>query len=146
MEQGMLAGQDAGETLMKTLCVRVSHFCGTLFAALFVVSLFAVGAAQADIVDDLLAGKPVSVPGEQAEQAESAAETSAENHVVISEEAAPRSPLDAELSAPVIPNGSSVQVTPESSAPISLVPEPSAIALASLALVYFLVFFRRRYG
>lgn len=122
----------------------VALLCGIVWAATIVQG-------QADEVDDLLAGKRV---------------------VTDEEESRTRSPalpsLDGRFSAPLEPvplaDGPSWEAVgkpshtrlvdhsdetdrrlPAPSTSIAMVPEPQAIALGALALLYFLVFFRRRH-
>jgi hypothetical protein len=122
-----------------------------VFAALLIVALgLHTASANADQVDDLLAGKPVKI---ETESGETAPPVVAERVVVPVEEktladeswevvqvdpakaSLENAEADQKLSRPVRP-----------AAAISVVPEPSAIALAALSLVYFLLFFRRRYS
>ncbi len=133
---------------MKATKGAFAHlFCGAIFATSLVAA-----SARADIVDDLLAGKPANDSDAAANESpadSSSAAPAAADRVIVSQETHSvddGTPLHVNLPASVI--------TPEASehhligppAPMNLVPEPSAVVLASLALAYFFVFFRRRYA
>jgi hypothetical protein len=121
----------------------VTLLCGLVWIA-------AAAQVQADEVDDLLAGKPL--PGEEQ------VPEGLPSLPVLAEQFTP--PLEP---APVAP-GTSWEVpashgrlseaaeradrqpaAPAPSASVTMVPEPQAIALAVLALLYFMIFFRRRH-
>lgn len=120
-----------------------------------------VGTARlvtADEVDDLLAGKPVRIvqdPAPVAAQSAPLPETPAVAPLETGPLDSPSSTDEAfwDLSLEGQPNAKFAGPSPPPNnerkpAPatnINLVPEPSAIALAVLALVYFLIFFRRRH-
>ena len=134
------------------------------------LALLIVGgdAVYADQVDDLLAGKLVEIDTSLAQEpvAKPAAGDDASpsalplnrSEMPASQPAAPQNALSQswELTladpepirqAEIAPQAGSEENRP--AAPegvISLVPEPSAIALAAAALAYFLIFFRRRYS
>ena len=122
--------------------------CGALFAA----SLFSVSFARADIVDDLLAGKSVDESRAVAEQDADDAPSDVSDHtdrVIISEESRALeggAELHVKLPSLGIVEHSSETYSSAPGGPMSMVPEPSAIILASLALAYFFVFFRHRYA
>jgi hypothetical protein len=116
------------------------------------VLMLALGqaAASADELDDLLSGSAsgVEVASEPADQPAVAETTSPDS---------PREEVDLDYTnharwQPIValPNsadGVSAQPrTAEAPSAFSAVPEPSAIALALLAFVYFLVFGRRRFA
>lgn len=132
---------------MKVRCVAL--LCGALFVA-------AVALAQADEVDELLSGK-AAVTGEHAPAANQPAAPSLEPAIAV-----PVDPVDVGVAVDTAPwnltidNDPQVPMSGDStgregdrraapSAGVSLVPEPSAVALAALALLYFLIFFRRRH-
>ena len=113
--------------------------------------------AAADAVDDLLAGKPVVIT----QAAPSAAPAPAQDRVLErmikrqsgEEESLSQDPLEVKLTEPsqagLEVTKASAEATPlttPSTASLTLVPEPSAVALAVASLVYFLIFFRRRYS
>lgn len=115
--------------------------------------LIALGQAQvsADELDDLLAGNTSF-----AEQ-ESVAQSELTVTAVSTEGVAPREDVELDYTnhahwQPVValPSGTDnvggQSRAAESPSAFSAVPEPSAIALAMLALVYFLVFGRRRFA
>jgi hypothetical protein len=119
----------------------VTLLCGLLWMA-------AIAQAQADEVDDLLAGKPVATD-EPASQPGPAA--SLDERFSAPFEPAPLTPGTSwevattsrtRLSAST---DAADQQPPAPSASVTMVPEPQAIALAALALLYFLIFFRRRH-
>lgn len=109
--------------------------------------LVATAAVQADEVDDLLAGKPVAIPQSDLSSDPFAAPSlqertvsptlGAEWHATIEQAPAPASRPVAGSTQP------SREAVP--AAGVNLVPEPSAIALGLAAILYFLVFFRRRH-
>jgi hypothetical protein len=117
-----------------------------VFSTVLVLAAFATS-ARADLVDDLLAGKPVSVSASEA-PAEETASTEAARVVLSAEHQAvadDEHPLQVKLpGAPVAEVTETFKTGPAT--PVSLVPEPSAVGLASLALAYFFIFFRRRYA
>ncbi len=132
----------------------------TVCAGAIGFSLFSGTFAAADAVDDLLAGKPVIV-AEEATASKSTAlvnATSASEKMLArfaeeratDEDALSHDPLEVKLSQPTIEGldvaGKDPSAAPMTTAHLSLVPEPSAIALSALSLVYFLIFFRRRYA
>lgn len=141
--------------------------CAILFSAFALLSCLGKSVC-ADQVDDLLAGKPVkidaSVPQEPAtsQAAENdSASVDGQTELSVSQGAVPQdhhSEKSWELTLAGsdqvgqgvdIPSQSGNKANHPAAAPtgaISLVPEPSAIALAAAALVYFLIFFRRRYS
>jgi len=121
------------------------------FAHLYAVFVMALAAAplRADVVDDLLAGKAVDVSSIEAQEEPNPAPPA--SRIVLSDEAREvadhAEPLTVKVpSATIAQEVTSERFMAGPPAPISLVPEPSAIALASLALGYFFVFFRRRYA
>jgi len=125
---------------------RVVLLCGFLLAA-------AVAPAPADEVDDLLAGKAV-VTHKNASPQNRPEPALLENQIVAPAESAALAdglPWDATIGPQ--PHASLTDQSParsghRESAPspaVNLVPEPSAMILATLALLYFLIFFRRRH-
>ena len=124
----------------------------TVVAAVVIltVGILSGSLATADQVDDLLAGKPVKIEDVASETDSSA---SVDDRIVVpvedktladeSWEVAHAEPSHTSLNEAASPR----PLQPIGAVPnISVVPEPSAIALAALALVYFLLFFRRRYS
>jgi hypothetical protein len=112
---------------------------------------FAVVAAPAtgDEVDDLLAGK-AGASGTKSSAELHWSALSNENALVPPLDVMPlpaKAPWEGAVADPaepsVVPEAAPRDETPPSR--VNLVPEPSAILLAVLALVYFLVFFRRRH-
>lgn len=131
--------------------VFFAHFGRAFVPATLSAVLFCTATAKADLVDDLLAGKPVNIPAETATAGatpETRTSDAPSEHVVVSEETPLKDSSALEVKLPTSPilESSSDQVASMPPAPLSLVPEPSAIVLASLALAYFFVFFRRRYA
>jgi hypothetical protein len=123
----------------------VALLCGAIWAA-------AVLQGQADEVDDLLAGKPLATQDKDSQSRLGVTPSLDERfsapleHVPLAEGSA----WDATGTQPRTQFGepSSDQAQnplPAPSASITMVPEPQAIALAALALLYFLIFFRRRH-
>lgn len=123
------------------------------FAAAICCSLlamaFSVVRAHADELDDLLTGPPAVETSATSADASGPLPTTASSPIDQLE----RVDVDYTDHArwqPVValPSGRDAMVKParhsEASSAYSVVPEPSAIALALLALVYFLVFGRRR--
>jgi hypothetical protein len=118
--------------------------------AFLLLSLTAFPApVTADEVDDLLVSRKVEHPKAPSEVLWS-------GPPVQEDAALPLQVLPLAEPAPwegaVVANSAEPAVTPDSAprdptrdSRVNLVPEPSAIALAVLALVYFLVFFRRRH-
>lgn len=107
--------------------------------------------AQADEVDDLLAGKPV-VTGEAAVPVQHFEAPSLQQPIVSplqSATLADEADWDATIKqAPKRRTSADPPQPARESVPpsdISLVPEPSAIALGVAAILYFLIFFRRRH-
>ncbi len=139
--------------------------CAVLLAAIAVLSCFGK-AVYADRVDDLLAGKPVDIEALVAQDElsvrESGAEDSGSSPVAsadeptkshVSQDTAPLADKSWDLALAGSALASHVEIPPlagngqnQPDGVINLVPEPSAIALATAALVYFLIFFRRRYS
>jgi hypothetical protein len=116
------------------------------------LTTFSGAAASADEVDDLLAGKPVLVvpetrpaaplPAPRFDPPSLSAEQAAAMHA--------RAPWEVTISNPAVEPHVSKPATrrllPAREADaITMVPEPAAFALAAAALVYFLIFFRRRH-
>lgn len=123
--------------------MRVALLCGAV--------LLLSSGAQADEVDDLLAGRSIGSSQETsiapAEEAASPSPAEAFDHSEIHKPATLENQPAWHAGVPAeLPHGTVAAATDESASPLelSLVPEPSAIGLAGLALVYFLVFFRRR--
>lgn len=160
----MLLRRFDGSLLMKTT-LNVLQVC-------ICFALVGWGVASADPIDDLLSGKAVLVEEESAseeavfaplsddaataeepQQAEAvtpvpgpqASEPSAEEQLAtdpswsVGLHGPEKFDLDLEPKQ-VVRRGSSLPT------PFTVVPEPSAIALAAASLVYFLIFFRRRYS
>jgi hypothetical protein len=118
----------------------------------------------ADQVDDLLAGRPVKIAAQEPVADQSATNAPAstgdqtepsDQHDAVSPDSLSEKPWELTLVAPdqvgqvaVTPQAGNAANRPATAPPgaISLVPEPSTIALATAALVYFLIFFRRRYS
>ena len=113
----------------------------------------------ADQVDDLLAGRPVKIVAQEPVTDQSAtnaaASTGDQAEASVSRDSLSEKPWELTLAAPdqvgqvaVTPQVGNDASRPAAAPPgaISLVPEPSTIALAAAALVYFLIFFRRRYS
>jgi hypothetical protein len=115
------------------------------FAVLVVASLaLASGSlAVADQVDDLLAGKPVKIEAAADDAAAPAAEP-----IVVPVEKKTLADESWEVAQSHSISESNPALDRQAPRPIAttVVPEPSAIALAALSLVYFLLFFRRRYS
>ncbi len=123
--------------------IGVTLLCGVLMAAV-------AAPAQGDEVDDLFAGKPVKT-GDAALPAQQVEALSLEDRIVSPVDSATLAEGAAwEPAFKQAPKGTSSadSATParESVPPskVSLVPEPSAIALGVAAILYFLIFFRRR--
>lgn len=126
----------------------VALLCGLLLVA---------AQAQADEVDDLLAGKPVVLTQDQETPVRPSELPALEEPLVQQAAAVESLPLAEETAwdiatgpqphASLSDNSPAPRQKRESapSVPVSMVPEPSAIALAVLALLYFLIFFRRRH-
>lgn len=109
-------------------------------------SLCLATSVRADTIDDLLAGKPVSVEIDTPSAA--APKSSVEDRVVVSRpEAAGQQPAPWEvgITHPPASELKSQRYVPDEEAQPIMVPEPAAFGLAGLALVYFLIFFRRRH-
>ena len=138
-------------------------------AVLFALCLAVVSVnsktVYADRVDDLLAGKPVVIEeqtvvgeGDESAVAETASSEDAATNGAAVKRPLPKGTLSEKSWEVTLAEPSHVGITPDqatsaakgrTAAPpgmISVVPEPSAIALAAAALVYFLLFFRRRYS
>lgn len=100
-----------------------------------------------DEVDDLLAGKPVSGGQVDAPPAD-AFDSSPLNDMIASPIDSPTLTVEAgwdtlpKAEADAAPKPARDESMPTSD--VSLVPEPSAIVLGVAAILYFLVFFRRR--
>jgi hypothetical protein len=96
-------------------------------------------------VDDLLAGKPIKIEASTGDAASEASE-----RIVVPVEKKTLADESWEVAETHSIAASSTALVPRASQPVgsatTVVPEPSAIALAALALVYFLLFFRRRYA
>lgn len=147
MEQGL---RRMGDTLVST--VRVLTCSGACCFALFSASF-----AAADAVDDLLAGKPVvisSTPGDAPVKSPAQEQTLKQlmDQQTGDEDSLSDGSFTLKLTEPsqvgLEVTGASAEAQPQtatSTATLNLVPEPSAIILAVLSLVYFLIFFRRRY-
>jgi hypothetical protein len=112
-------------------------------AVLLTAALCASPAPAYDVVDELFGVTPTTsaettheVPSHVA-PAQTSSTSDPIYGVMVSEESAPVHP--APVSAPP-----AVDHKPVPLGPISAVPEPSAVLLAIVALVYFLVFGRRR--
>jgi len=119
-----------------------------LFGVLIAV---AARSAQGDEVDDLLADRPV-VTQDLASPAQLFESPALEDRMVSPLESAALAEGAAwEAAIKQAPNRKSSADSPkparESQSPsdVSLVPEPSAIALGVGAILYFLIFFRRRH-
>ncbi len=137
-------------SLMKT--TRTAIVIGTLLLALNAGDTF----SYADQVDDLLAGKPVTISTtaepqtgtSDAEVSVSTGDRPAVTPGTLSEDSWPVT-LAEPSHVGIDDDGLAAKSSHGATAPpgmISVVPEPSAIALAVGALVYFLIFFRRRYA
>jgi hypothetical protein len=119
-------------------------------AVMLLIVGFSGALATADQVDDLLAGKPVKIEGVSGES-ESSPTLSDRIVVPVQEKTLAEESWEVTHAEPS--HASLNDVDPSRAArprgpatTISVVPEPSAIALAALSLVYFLLFFRRRYA
>jgi hypothetical protein len=152
-------------------CLKVPPMRNTC-AALFVASLalLTIGgdAVYADQVDDLLAGRRLEIDApltqEPAVNLAASRDPNASavppnrSEVPPSQGAVPQNALsqksweltladpDQMRQTEIAPQGRNEENRSAPTGAISLVPEPSAIALAAAALVYFLIFFRRRYS
>jgi hypothetical protein len=146
-----------GDTLVKM--IRLLVCAGALGSSLLSGSF-----AAADAVDDLLAGKAVVVaaPDSSAATAKTAALT--DDQVLerlMDEQNVPgesqehtfsQEPLEVTLSdraaaaLPMSQTEDELRLATGAATNMTLVPEPSAIILAVSSLVYFLIFFRRRYA
>ena len=126
---------------MKVRCVAL--LCGALFVA-------AAALAQADEVDDLLSGKAVATQQNTSPVNQSAVPSLQDRMVepgTFADEAAWAVVIDDDPRGQ-LSGDSAVRPGDRRTAPaagVNLVPEPSAVALAALALLYFLIFFRRRH-
>jgi len=126
--------------------IRVALLCGLLFVA-------AAAQSQGDEVDDLLSGRSTTTAQETASPGNPPESPSLEDRVVAPVDSRPlvdQTPWEIPLGHPSGANlsrDSSARVDHRKPAPseVNLVPEPTAIALAALALLYFLIFFRRRH-
>ncbi len=152
--------------LLSLTRLKVPPMRITCVAALIAsLALLSVGfqSVYADQVDDLLAGKPVQAVAQEPATNPAATDPTVVGHedaLNPTEQSVPRGSLsepswELTLAAPDRAGEVSIssQAGDEANRPpaapagaISLVPEPSAIALAAAALVYFLIFFRRRYS
>lgn len=134
---------------MKSFAIAL---CGSML-------LVALGQAQggADELDDLLAGNTNVAQQESAAQSELPAPASNDAVSPRDDVVSPREDVELDYTnhahwQPVVALPSSAESvsgqsrTAEAPSAFSAVPEPSAIALAMLALVYFLVFGRRRFA
>jgi len=126
-------------------------------AGAFASALLSGSFAAADAVDDLLAGKPVVI----SQTAPGVASAPAQDRVLErileqqsgEEESLSQDPLNVKLTEPsraglefTETSGEAIRLTAASTSNLTLVPEPSAVALAVASLLYFLIFFRRRYS
>jgi hypothetical protein len=115
------------------------------FAVLVVTTLAVTcgSLAVADQVDDFLAGKPVSIEAGADDTAAPASEP-----IVVPVEKRTLADESWEIAQSHSISESNPALDRNAPRPIAttVVPEPSAIALAALSLVYFLLFFRRRYS
>lgn len=118
--------------LMKKTLLLIALICGATVVSTDV---------RADVVDDLLAGKPVTI------ESEPAFAPAADAGVAVPEPAvAEQAPWEVGIKHPPASElATSAYVPREEPETINLVPEPTAIGLAALALGYFLFFFRRRH-
>jgi len=140
----------SGDTLVKTVRAFV---CAGAFSSALISGSF----AAADAVDDLLAGKPVVITPAASVVAPAPAQSRILERLsepqTRDEDSLSQESIEVNLTEPSqagleITEASSeaVLVTAASSTNMTLVPEPSAVALAVGSLVYFLIFFRRRYS
>ncbi len=110
--------------------------------------------ARADKIDDLLAGRSISEDATLSADERVAEPLVPHQSVVADDHHRLVEPTGLEMSNLSHGTHEELHVVDESehrqnSGPtttFSVVPEPSAIALAALALVYFFIFFRRRYA
>jgi PEP-CTERM motif-containing protein len=112
---------------------------GTQMRALFVaisclVALATVTAARADELDELLAAEPVRVELEPLSTAANRAPIVMHDPSDATADVNDHDRTDADDSSQ----------RPAASSPFSAVPEPSTVAIAGLALLYFMLFGRRR--
>lgn len=129
------------------------------FAIAFCGSMLLVALEQAkvsaDELDELLAG--TTNVAQQESSAQSEVPAAASNEAASNDAVSPREDVELDYTnhahwQPVVALPSSADSvsgqsrTSEAPSAFSVVPEPSAIALAMLALVYFLVFGRRRFA
>ena len=119
---------------------RVAFVCGFLLVA-------AAAQTQADEVDDLLSGKSFTLQEDTATPPSRPIVAEPEFGLAPLVEGQPwaisvEQPTGRHFSAPTPAPQTERKPAPTA---VSFVPEPSAIALAVLALMYFLVFFRRRH-
>jgi hypothetical protein len=129
----------AGALMMTT---RVKYFVPLLITAL---ACWSSSLADADQVDDLLAGKPIKIEEVAAEEAVAPA---INERIIVPVEKTTLADERWEVAESHSVSGSNPALDRSAPRPIAttVVPEPSAIALAALSLVYFLLFFRRRYS
>ncbi len=144
-----LGRQRSGDTLVKTIRVLL---CAGAFGSALSGSF-----AAADAVDDLLAGKPVVISQSAAGVAPAPVEDRVLERMIErqsgEEESLSQDPLKVDLTEPsraglelTETSAEAMPLTAANITKLTLVPEPSAVALAVASLVYFLIFFRRRYS
>jgi hypothetical protein len=149
-------------TYLKVLPMRFTC-AATILACVALVS-FGGDSVHADQVDDLLAGKSIKLDAAVAREPatdQAAADVATKGHSNASGSTelpdVPRNrlsekPWELTLADPdqvgmaAAAGNDANRPSAPPTATISLVPEPSTIALAAAALVYFLIFFRRRYS
>jgi hypothetical protein len=119
---------------------RVKCFAVLVVAALAFASSSLAGADQ---VDDLLAGKPVKI---EAAANDAAAPASEPIVVPVEKKTLADESWEVAQSHPISESNPALERSAPRPIATTVVPEPSAIALAALSLVYFLLFFRRRYS
>lgn len=138
------------------------------------LALIGWGSASADPIDDLLSGKAVLVEDESASVEEAVFVPLPDDDAVAAEDPQPAEAVSPAASAKAPEPSAEEQLATDPSwsvglhrpekfdldlepkqvvrrgsslpTPFTVVPEPSAIALAAASLVYFLIFFRRRYS
>ncbi len=123
--------------------------CAGAFGSAFLSGSY----AAADAVDDLLAGKPVVITQAAPDAAPAPAHDRLLERQSGEADSLSQDTLDVKLTEPSLQGLEIAQASAESmplatasTANLTLVPEPSAVALAVASLVYFLIFFRRRYS
>jgi hypothetical protein len=124
------------------MTTRVKCFATLLIAAL---ACWSSSLAVADQVDDLLAGKPIKI---EEVAAEDTAAPAVNERIIVPVEKKTLADEAWEVAETHSVSQSNPALDRNAPRPIAttVVPEPSAIALAALSLVYFLLFFRRRYS